>query len=490
MKRHSPFVRGGQRSGHRDIERQAEYYIGQMPTAAEDPRLGDVIDAYMTLHGLTSHAQMADVLGVERSLVSKYISGARTCRDIIQLRRFADRMELPPETFGLLSNRGPELPGRPNAGVTQWRTVRQILNRNRFELTAAAADLYWDPVRIEGTTCISRPDWLAPAPIDLEAVRLTLVEDVAEPVLNGGESETEPFRPQQRPGDRPDRYSQVVRSVAQPALFENRTSYRLTDATFDASGGKMTFGLTTYFDMVDVCEALAHEMAHQWIRRRSGQRIRMEDLPFRQLVGDLFDTRRRAILPSINTLTIRRAPDGDTFFLHRRGSNTVTLASGLTHIVPAGVFQPAAIGPWNVHRDFSLWRNMLREFFEELLDAPEHDGSRGTSVDYDCEPFRALTAAREAGKVRAWCFGVGLDPLAPAGEILTTVIIDASVFDDVFAGLVARNSEGDIYPSDSGTIGIRWNAGNVRRVLNHEPLAAAAAACIALTWRHRGVLLP
>ncbi|MBF6343413.1 helix-turn-helix domain-containing protein [Nocardia cyriacigeorgica] len=468
----------------------AEYYIGQMPTAADDPRLGDVIKAYMTLHGLATHAQMAQVLGIERSLVSKYVSGARTCRDITQLRHFADRMGLPPETFGLLGRSGIVLPAQPDGSVTEWRTVRQILNRHRFELTAAAAALYWDPIRIEGTTCITRPDWLAPAPVDLDAVRLTLAEDVAEPILNGGENETEPYRPQRSPGDRPSKYSQVIRSVAQPALFENRTSYRLTDATFDASGGQMTFGLTTYFDMVDVCEAMAHETAHQWVRRGNGQRIYMEDLPFRQLVGDLFDTRRRAVLPSINTLTIRRAPGGDTFFLHRRDSNTVTLASGLTHIVPAGVFQPAAIGPWNVRRDFSLWRNMLREFFEELLDAPEHDGSRGTSVDYDCEPFRALTAARETDRVRAWCFGVGFDPLAPAGEILTTVVIDASVFDEVFAGLVSRNSEGDIYPSDSGTIGIRWNAGNVRRVLNHEPLAAAAAACIALTWRHRGVLLP
>ncbi len=133
---------------------------------------------------------------------------------------------------------------------------------------------------------------------------------------------------------------------------------------------------------------------------------------------------------------------------------------------------------------------MIREFFEEFLDAPEHDGSRGTSIDYSAEPYRALTEARCSGKVQAWCFGMGLDPLAPAGEILTTVVIDADVFDRLFAGLVTRNSEGEVYPSDIGAVGIRWTAENVRRVLNREPIAAAAAACIALTWKYRETLLP
>jgi len=163
---------------------------------------------------------------------------------------------------------------------------------------------------------------------------------------------------------------------------------------------------------------------------------------------------------------------------------------GLTHIIPAGVFQPAAIGPWNVLEISVCGANMIREFFEEFLDAPEHDGSRGTSVDYTAEPYKKLTEARHEGTAKAWCFGVGLDPLAPAGEILTTVVIDADVFDEVFAGLVSQNAEGEVYPSDNGTIGIRWTAANIRRVLNHEPLAAAGAACIALTWKYRDLLLP
>ncbi|MEU4343105.1 helix-turn-helix transcriptional regulator [Nocardia sp. NPDC023852] len=459
-----------------------------MSKPAYDSRLADVIKAYMRAHGLNSHQEMARVLGVDRTLVSKYLNGTRACRDVEQLRQFAQAMDLPSETFGLLDAPDQAEEERENA-VTDWRLIRQTLNRNRHALSAAAARLYWDPIRIEGTACITQPGWMASAPMDLDSIRLDFNPDAPGPLLDGGEVESEPYRPLRPNGTRFGRYSQAIRAIAQPSLFENRTSYRLLDASFDDSGGHMAFGLTTYFDMVDVCEVIAHETAAVWISRRDGN-LTLDDLPFRKRVGDLFDTSRRPVLPSINTLTIRRAPDGDTFFLHRRGSTKVTLAAGLTHIIPAGVFQPAAIGQSNVARDLSLWRNMIREFSEELLDAPEHDGSSGTPVDYDAEPFRTLTEGRRTGKVRAWCFGIGIDPLAPASEILTVTIIDSDVFDAAFAGMVSRNAEGDLYPSETGAVGIRWTPANVRRTLNHEPLAAAAAACIALTWKHRDLLLP
>ncbi|MBY8861111.1 helix-turn-helix transcriptional regulator [Nocardia sp. CA2R105] len=460
-----------------------------MTRPVSDSRLPEVIRAYMRAHGLTKQEQMAKVLGIDRTLVSMYLTGKRVCRDVVQLRQFARAMDLPPETLGII-----DLPDAAQAtrdeAVTEWRLVRQTLNRNRYALTSAAGRLYWDATVIEGTTCITRPGWMAPAPIDLDSIALDFDADAPPPMFDGGEVESEPWRPMRSNGSRYGRYSQAIRAIARPSLFENRTSYRLLDASFDGTGGRMAFGLTTYFDMVDVCEVIAHETAAVWISRNGQERLTLDDLPFRNRVGDLFDPRRRPILPSINTLTIRRAPDGDTFFLHRRGSAQVTLAAGLTHIIPAGVFQPAAIGQVNVSRDFSLWRNMIREYSEELLDAPEHDGSSGVPVDYDIEPFRTLTEGRRAGQVRAWCFGIGLDPLAPAGEILTAVVMDSEVFDAAFEGLVSQNAEGEVYPSEPGKVGIPWTSANVRRALNREPLAAAAAACIALTWRHRDQLLP
>lgn len=77
----------------------------------------------------------------------------------------------------------------------------------------------------------------------------------------------------------------------------------------------------------------------------------------------------------------------------------------------------------------------------------------------------------------------------PAGEILTVVVIDAEVFDGAFADMVTKNAEGDVYPSEDGAIGLAWTPKNIRRIQAEEPLASAAAACIALTWKHRALIL-
>jgi hypothetical protein len=402
-------------------------------------------------------------------------------------------MDLPPETFGLIA--APvDLPasGAPSGDeAQQWRLVRQTLNRHRSELSSAAADLYWDSVRVAGTTCLSRPEWMPAEPVPLDSLELTWLPEAAAPIVDGGEAISAPYRPHGPTGERYGRYSQALRALASPALFENRVSYRLLDLDWTGAAGRMAFGFTTYFDMVDVCEPLAHEIAAAWLRRHEvGGRVTLDDLPYRRHLGDLFDLARHSVLPSVNTLTIRRGKDGDSFFLHRRGSSRVTLAAGLSHVIPAGVFQPSGIAPWNMAGDFDLWHNILREMSEELLGNPEHDGSSAAPINYDGqEPFRTLNEGVQDGTVQRWCLGVGLDPLAPAGEILTVVTIDADVFDEAFGGMVATNAEGDVVPSEPGVVGTPWTLSAIQRVMRDEPLACAAAACIGLTWKHKSLIL-
>jgi hypothetical protein len=68
----------------------------------------------------------------------------------------------------------------------------------------------------------------------------------------------------------------------------------------------------------------------------------------------------------------------------------------MTHIIPAGVFQPSGIAPRTISADFNIWHNILRELSEEFLGNPEHNGS-GEPIDYDAEPFASLEAARGDG---------------------------------------------------------------------------------------------
>lgn len=66
-------------------------------------------------------------------------------------------------------------------------------------------------------------------------------------------------------------------------------------------------------------------------------------------------------------------------------------------------------------------------------------------IDYrGTEPFRSLCAARDAGAFRIYFFGVGLDPITLCGEMLSVAVIDAEAFDQLFAGLVSTNQEGNL----------------------------------------------
>jgi hypothetical protein len=282
------------------------------------------------------------------------------------------------------------------------------------------------------------------------------------------------------------RYTQAIRDLEHPRLFENRASWRIVDLDWQADKGHMTFGPTTYFAGVDTYEVLAHELAHVHLGEdgtiRPGSAT-MRDLPFRKLIGDPFNFARRPILPSIDTLTIRQGPDGASFVLHRRDPRSVAVAGGMLQVIPSGVFQPSSVLPAASVADFSLWRNMMREYSEELLGNPEHDGD-GHPVRYDQEPFHGLDQARQDGRIRVWCLGVALDALTLVGEILTVAVFDADVFDELASDFVEVNDEGTVISAR-----VPFTQEGVRDVLTSGRIAPAGAGCIHLAWQHRDLIL-
>jgi len=94
--------------------------------------------------------------------------------------------------------------------------------------------------------------------------------------------------------------------------------------------------------------------------------------------------------PGHHTLLLRRRSNGEaTLFLHWRDPGNVATAGGLYDAIPAGEFQPSSIIGPTAGANFDLWRNIVRELNEELLGAPEFDGSAGQPLDYDRWPCTA-----------------------------------------------------------------------------------------------------
>src|SRR6266508_1132893 len=378
-----------------------------------------------------------------------------------------------------------------------WLRTRRLLNQHRPELTQFAARLYPSSMKLATTGILMPREWRPERPIDLASIDLAL-SDEPLPRITGRHEETRPLRPLVSPGRHYDKYHRAMRDLDRPRLFENRVCYRLLGAEWLTDRGRLTVGRgrlalghMRYFDMIDVGEALAHEIALASIDQEgnlSQDRAVWDNLPFRRLVRDPFDLQAYPLMLSISTLTIRRSRAGATFLLLRRGAGQVAIAGGMLSVMPTGVFQPASILPVPESPDFDLWRNMMREYSEEFLGNPEHDGS-GDPIDYaNEEPFRTLDAARQAGKIRVFCLGAGIDALNFVGDLFTVAVFDADVFDDVFDELVELNEEGTI-TSGRDRQQFHLDGSTVHDLLTTEPMAPSGAACLHLALQHRTSLL-
>jgi transcriptional regulator with XRE-family HTH domain len=461
------------------------------------PDLGRLLKDYRAAESLTQ-GQLGRLLGVDQTYISKIERGHRVIRDIGFLLNVSRVLKVSPGQLGLAGEAFEReyLPrDAVSASQQRWRAGRRYLNQHRAELARSASELYPSNVRLAPTTLIARPEWVPEEPVRLEGIGLEWVDGSIPYNIDGAEPESQQVRPLRALGQQFERYTSAVRYLDPPTLFENRPSYRLMDVGWAAGGGGMRFGLANYFDKLDVSEAVGHELALAHMEHPDRKATSWPELPFRSLIGDPFDCGRRAIIPAITTLTLRRRrTHGDaSFLLHWRDPMRVATASGLYDVIPAGEFQPSSMAPWDQENDFDLWRNIVRELSEELLGTPEHDGSRSTPIDYAAWPlYRDLQQGRAEGKLTVYCLGVALDALTLAATILTALVIDDDLFDHAFHDIVRVNAEGITVSAVDGAAsgkGIAFTDGNVNRLLRKEPMASPGAGCLARAWRYRGLLL-
>jgi transcriptional regulator with XRE-family HTH domain len=486
--------------------REAWLWRGPELTGARGKvKIGPILREWRESHGFTQ-ASLGRLLGWTQQYVSQ-LEGGKELDAIGQLRHISRMLEIPPQDLGLLpeahnrlatvtAGTGVEEDGGVAASQRTWRRTRHYLNRHRAELARAAARLYEPQLCIAPTTLISAPGWLPAAPIDLADIQLEWVDQASPPVIGGAVEQAQALCPLWAPGQRYDRYTTAIRYLDPPSLFENRQSYRLLEVAWSDQrrAGRLAFSIATYFDKLDLAEALGHELAVRWCEHPPIIAVPPQRLPLRTVIGDPFDLTRRAVIPAVTTLTLRRSGPSASFLLHWRDPERVATAGGTYDVIPAGEFQPSSVAAHGQCNDLDLWHNMVREYSEELLGRPEYDGSASAPIDYANWPlFRDLERARADGQLTTHCLGVGLDALTLAATILTVVVIDDDVFDATLGAAVRVNAEGIIVSAGqdhTAAEGIPFTEQNVTRLLESEPMASPGAACLALASRHRATLLP
>jgi hypothetical protein len=381
--------------------------------------------------------------------------------------------------------------GERTASEQEWLRVHAYLQRHRHELGVRAADRYPADARVAGTPLLAAPSWRPEALVPLDEIRLTFRPDAPSPRLIGDAGTNPGLFPRRSDGTSYGRHSDVIRELATPAIFENRITYRLTAADLAGEDPHLDFALGRYFDVIDVGGAAAHEYAAAELRRRNrgpgvpeaGTRV---DENLRDAVGNPCDLAARPATMAVSTLTLRHDRAGGTasFPLHYRDPARVGHAGGMFQVIPVGIFQPSGEAPWNVDNDFGLWRGMLREYAEELLGRDEDYDSETAPIDYANWPFaRRVTDALADGQVRAWCLGLGTDPLTFAVDLLTVVVMKAPLYDDLFGGGISDNAEGTVLPLRPFT------EASVAELVDGHPVQAAGAALLRLAIRHKDALL-
>jgi transcriptional regulator with XRE-family HTH domain len=382
------------------------------------------------------------------------------------------------------------LDARVDQDQRRWQATRNALGTHRRALAVAAESLYPDAQvdGLEHTGLVAHKSWIPAQPVPLRDVVLDLDVDSADAVITGSERESAHVRPLISPEQRYRRYSHAVRDLAQPRLFENRLCFRVTGVDWTLPVVQLQFGAMGFFDSIDTNEAVAHEMAlhHLAADRLAGtavSRASWRHLTFRKLIGDPFDLARRPLMGAIGTLTIR-AGESPSMVLHQRDGSRVAGGGSMMHLLPAGIFQPSSVRPESVANDFSIWRNIQREFAEELLGHVEYDGS-GRPIDYEgTEPFATMDRALADGRIRVHCLGLTLDALTLCGDILTVAVFEPELYDALFGEAVESNDEGSI-PARA----LPFEANTIRRLGELGQLSPGATAAIHLAWKHRTALL-
>jgi hypothetical protein len=362
----------------------------------------------------------------------------------------------------------------------EWLRVSRCLHQHHYGLAARIAADYPPEARVAGTPLLAVPAWHLPAPVPLDAVKLEFRPGEPPPAVPDVAGLVPGALPERADGTRYQRYSDVTGRLAAPAVYENRPVYRLVEADLaGAAGPRLAFGRGRYFDAADFTGPAAHEYA--------GARLAAAGpCPYRAAIGGPTALTGRVAMMATCALTLRydRSTGTATFPLHYRQPGKVGHAAGLHTTIPVGVFQPSGEAPWNEANDFSLWRGLLREYAEELLGADEDHGSEHAPIDYAAWPLaKAMTDGLADGTVRAWCLGLGADPLTFALDLLAVVVIDAPRYDDLFGDMVDDNAEGRVIKPRP------FDPPSVTELVRDAPLQAAAAALLTLALTHRETLL-
>ncbi|NQT03586.1 MAG: hypothetical protein HQ580_16275 [Planctomycetes bacterium] len=359
--------------------------------------------------------------------------------------------------------------------VIQFKQIRKDIKEKRASLRRAALKL--SPIKSihlninDDVPLLAKETWLPQKPIPLENVELKVEQDPG--VKIGLSTQKLPSYA----GGKYKKYSSAIEDLDKPKLFVKRNQYRLL--RIDDTSLTFSLKLHSYFDKINYGEYLVYELAHQNRKRTWIQGYSNRDLLLKQLQ----EPADYVILCGVTTLTIIHDGEDLRIIMHLRGQNETAYAMGTYHAIPAGEFQPSSLATVSVEEDFNLWKNIMREYAEEIGLMEEYDGNNAVPFNYQVEPFISIEDERRKNNIRPFYLGTGLDPITFQGEILTAVVFKEETFNKIFPKVLTKNLEGIII-TDKDKWGRQFTQEEYDSYREANTLAAGEAV-LNIAWKNR-----
>jgi hypothetical protein len=266
------------------------------------------------------------------------------------------------------------------------------------------------------------------------------------------------------------------------ARIFNDICYRLIGITTN-NNLILNFSHGTYFGYMDTCDVLGYEFARWLLDNETRCAVpAIGDLPMRGIPERILDFTNRSAAASVDTILIilDYEQGRHVFYIHTR-SKKVTEAVGVFHVVPAGSFQPYAVGDAWHPRDFSIVRNVLREFGEEVIGKEEYQTLKTNAVDFESdEEMAPFVEAIRQSKAHIHFLGVGVTPINMRPVIFTSLVFRANPRIRKAIKKFNGNYEGtyNVLPLD-----------DLPKFGEKPYLAASAAACVKLAAKNLKFLI-
>jgi len=204
----------------------------------------------------------------------------------------------------------------------------------------------------------------------------------------------------------------------------------------------LEYSLGNYFDMLNTCGVLEKEIQDltnnnkqdfsQIYNLMENRRRLHNNKTGEQAFQDVWRGFGRSSAIGVSCLFVIKSMDSYYYILRRRSEN-VAEDSGLIHIIPSLIFQPA-MNDDTTKMGNNLLQSVLREIGEELFSREETNDSENRDAIKNTYPeIECLEKYLETGQAEFVITGLSVNLLNMRQEILTTLIVHNSNWHEKFS---------------------------------------------------------